>query len=139
MGGGSWGLMKSGSAEEWGWGDVQSLSYSGCAELDMRDGDEPCLSWFPPSTCTGSCRSQRGSQREQAGGIPDPTSTSSSAFLTTLLQPWERSSPKDEISLDSLTPESYQLALTPDPFWKATGRAREMPRLCGCGRGMRWG
>lgn len=37
--------------------------------------------------------------------------------------------------MDSLTPESCQLALTPDPFWKAAGP--EKCKGCGCGRGRR--
>lgn len=50
----------------------------------------------------------------------------------------EHSSPKDEISLDSFTPESCQLAKTPDPFWNVTRPEKRKGGWCGRGR-RRWG
>lgn len=69
----------------------------------------------------GPAEARKVHRESRQGGSqipPAPPALRSSPLFS---NPGERSSPKDEISLDSLTPESYQLALTHDPFWKVTG------------------
>lgn len=121
--------MKPGISKGVGAGEVCSHSATLCwVRQEGERPDEPSLSWFPPPPCTDPCRSQRGAQRLGRAGsqmpLAPPVPGSSPAFSN----PGERSSPKDQLSLDSLTPESCRLALTADPFWKVTG-----PEKCkGC-------
>lgn len=133
MGEGSSGANEArGQQRSGGRGGLQSLGVILAALGETRGREMSPISLISPNRhMQGPCRSHRGIGESRPGRSPDPTSSSS------LFNRGERGSPKDEISLDSLTPDSCQLALTPDPFWKVTGP--EKCKGCGCGRGRRWG
>lgn len=110
--------MKPGAQQRTGGrGGLQSLGYAGCTGWDRKERDEACLCLFPPTHNMHRAVQEPESYTERVGLPPAPPGPDSS---TPFSNPGERSSPKDEISLDLLTPESCQLALTPDPFWKVT-------------------